>query len=280
MVVIQKVKRGPKPKPHVPCLACGNINYVDRCRGYCRTCYTRVLRSGSLQRLPRKTLPDRLTAIQDELLVGSLLGDGCLYRRKVTHHPYFSIQRCIRDKDYLLWEAEILNPFVVRISKGEYDDARTGNTYKHIKLCTHRTAVFETYYNSWYPNGKKVVPNNLNLTPLSLAIWFADDGNVRTQNSPWRFLLKLSTHGFLLQDTERLCAMLSLRYGEYFGITREGSAGIIYTFDNGSRAFLHEIDSHFPESMSRKAIWRQDGKRFYENEPKKAHPNMCNRRAV
>jgi hypothetical protein len=55
-------------------------------------------------------------------------------------------------------------------------DNRTAKTYHNTKMQTHRTELFEEQYQRWYPNGKKIVPQDVALTPLSLAIWFADDG--------------------------------------------------------------------------------------------------------
>ena len=83
--------------------------------------------------------------------------------------------------------------------------------------------------------------------------------------------MKLSTHGFDLNDTEMLREMLCNRYGEYFGIAREKDVASICAADSASRCFLNEIDLCFPGQMSRKSdCWRKPEARFYENIPNRA----------
>jgi hypothetical protein len=51
----------------------------------------------------------------------------------------------------------------------------------------------------------KIVPKNLELTPLTLLIWFLDDGTVRKNARQ----IKLHTDGFYKQDVEFLISKLS-----------------------------------------------------------------------
>lgn len=261
-------KRGPKPKPLAPCGACGTISSPKR--GYCSTCYVRLLRQGKLKKLEIPSVPASFSPVQEEMILGALLGDGCIYRRKETHRPYFSVQRTLGDKEYSRWQVNILADFVVRFYDGDSFDVRTDKTYLWTKFITHRCEAFVPLYQAWYPHGKKLVPEQLTLTPLSLAVWFADDGNVRAGCSPWRLLLKLSTHGFCEEDVERLASMLRERYGEYFGVTREGDKRMIYAADAATRAFVGEIDSVYPPGIDRKAYWRLPEARYYENLPPRA----------
>ena len=86
--------------------------------------------------------------------------------------------------------------------------------------------------------------------------------------------IKLSTHGFEHNDVEFLQHLLQDRYKEKFPlIIEENEYGNIHTFitgsDNATRAFLHEVDPIFPDSMSRKAYWRNPEAKFYINQPKR-----------
>lgn len=149
-----------------------------------------------------------------------------------------------------------MGDFVCKFWTGSSYDTRTSKTYEWVKLRTHRSDVFSNHYELWYPEGTKVIPEDLQLTPLSLAVWFSDDGNIR-QICNNRLQLKLSTNGFDIHSVELLCALLSERYDAYFGITlAKGTQPIIYSSDNGARSFANEIDSVLPVGMDRKALWR------------------------
>lgn len=261
--------RGVKPKPLSNCEFCNK--YCRLKRGFCDTCYARKLRKGEIQPLIKENLPD-LNEHQLQMLCGSMLGDGCIYKDKPSHQPYFLVQRSLKDEQYSLWQTKIIERYISRVSVGETFDKRTDRNYEWIKFTTRRTKAFEQLYQDWYPSGKKIVSSNVKLTPLSLSVWFADDGYVRSLHVPWRLQLKFSTHGFELQDVEFLSSKLCERYKEYFGITLEGSEKkpIIYASDSATRAFLAEIDCCFPEAMNRKAHWRKPEVCFYNNQPKKS----------
>ncbi len=60
-------------------------------RGLCRKCYNALLYNGELLKL-EKPIIDSFTKIQNELLVGSLLGDACLHRNKNSKFAYLKIE--------------------------------------------------------------------------------------------------------------------------------------------------------------------------------------------
>lgn len=256
------------------CIVC-NFREIERRSLYCFTCYARLLRQGKIEKIYKPSIPDIFSIKQDQLIVGSLLGDGCVFRYKPTHKPYFCIVRKASDDKYLIWEYEQLKEFC--ISEPKYKttfDERTQQNYYSIKFMTRRIDLLNKYYDLWYPNGKKIVPTNLELSPLSLAIWFCDDGCVSPSNSPWRMRIKLSTHGFKHNDVEFLQSLLQDRYKEKFPlILEENEYGNLHTFiigsDNATRAFLHEIDPIFPDSMLRKAYWKNPEAKFYLDQPKR-----------
>jgi hypothetical protein len=279
-ILVMKTKRGPKPKPHAPCESCGFVCSLKR--NHCERCYARLLRNGSLCKLPKFALPIDLTEEQMQIMTGSLLGDGSLYRRKPTHMPYYVIQRCLGDKEYAKWHNDVFSSLVSRFQEGSTHDPRTNQVYSWVKLVTRRAEVFVSVYEKWYVTGEKQVPDDIKLSDLSLAVWFADDGHVRSVGSPWRLQLKMATHGFSIRSVELLCSLLVRRYNEYFGITLEGheKKPIIYGSDSAARVFLKEIDKVLPASMDRKAYWRKPDVRFYEEEPARGRPSAYLRKTT
>ena len=236
------------------CIICKN-KFAEK-REFCTNCYSRGLRDGTIQRLKKPELPRLLDDCQKQVLLGLLLGDGCLFKAKNATHPFLSITRAKKDIAYLQWQYDVFKAFCMSgVSEREIHDKRTNKTYQQVKVATRRALVFEQYYCDWYGNGKKSVPRTLNLSPLTNAIWFCDDGCI-TRKTKTRLLLKLSTHGFSFDDVEYLKDILDRRFGEKFLIYKDSCGPFIYASDNGARAFVREIDSYIPDSMTRKVKWR------------------------
>lgn len=247
----------PKAKPKADCGRCNKVSRLTR--GYCRSCYILLRRHGQLSNLEVLPLPTRMTRVQEEVLVGSLLGDGGLFRLRATHSPKLSITRTTADRRYLEWQAEVFRPFLMKgIQDRDVFDERTQKTYHSSVLTTRAVPLFTSWYENWYPNGVKHIPADLCFSSLALAVWFADDGNISrasAQASRGNMKLKLATHSFPREEVERLCSMLSKRYDGSFSPHRDGETYHIYSGGSSLQAFIEEIAPHLPPGMERKAYW-------------------------
>jgi len=157
-----------------------------------------------------------LTDRQREILVGSLLGDGGLHKIYSNQpNSYFYKKQCKKYKGYLDWHFQELLPFSKPIreqySKEELV-CKDGlierfETQEHLSgyvfgTCSH--PFFTEMRKEWYPNDKKVVPLNLELTPLTIAMWFCDDGSNCFQNRE----AKICTQSFTIEEADFLCQLL------------------------------------------------------------------------
>lgn len=119
----------------------------------------------------------KLTKRQREIIVGLLLGDGHLetqnggktYRLKVEHG---SAQR-----EYLIWLAHEFQEWLL---SGWYEKRRDEKIVYGFTTVSH--AVFRFYGMQFYQNGKKRIPPLVKklMRPLSVAIWFLDDGSKKS----------------------------------------------------------------------------------------------------
>lgn len=214
----------------------------------------------------------KLTNLQQQILIGSLLGDGCLYLGPKSKNACLSITRTSRDKNYLLWEASVFNEFLTPKSLTDMSifDKRTNKTYRSSRLRTCAHQIFTEYYQIWYPDGTKKVPKNIDLTPLVLAVWFADDGsihlgrghkNTNTQGRlyPERLNIKLSTHGFAEGDILFLRDLLEnftqIKWSKY---TDKSGTFLFLGRSGDAKKILQLIDPVFPMGMDRKSnLWRR-----------------------
>lgn len=163
------------------------------------------------------SFPD-LTSRQAEILTGSLLGDGSLPTIKNCNCFFSKPQKADR-KEYISWCYDELTPYSRRIYEASHLGIKRLNGKIVTDLSKSRTSctlycsmhpVFTALRKQWYPEGKKIVPKDIALTPLTLAVWFADDGSCSSRD---KRRVRISTNGFSIEDVEVLIAKLSSTFG-------------------------------------------------------------------
>lgn len=116
----------------------------------------------------------------DQFLLGSLLGDGGVYR-KSENNAYYQETHCMEQKEYAEWKRSILSKtFLTR----NYTSTGGYNTTEQYKISTGNTPLL----NKW-TSFKKTFDGIERLGPLGLAVWYMDDGCKGRG-------LRLSTEGF------------------------------------------------------------------------------------
>lgn len=79
--------------------------------------------------------------------------------------------------------------------------AVTLRTQKYVSLTQQRTR--------WYPQGTKIVPRDIRLTPVTIAHWYWGDGSVECEG----YRATFCTDGFPTEDVEFLQDRLNTLYG-------------------------------------------------------------------
>lgn len=154
--------------------------------------YMRKIRR--LRGVQPKSLPLNFNKNQEQVLLGSLLGDGCIYKN------YKSFSYCeihsLSQKDYLLWKNRFLK---FNFKRGKSYDKRFKKVYFQTVI-KKGSIYFKEFYYLFYPNGKKNITKDIlnKLEPLGLAVWFMDDGyyNYNGDN------ISLYTQGFGLEGNK------------------------------------------------------------------------------
>ena len=118
------------------------------------------------------------TPEQEQIIIGSLLGDMYLGIPKNGIHARGSFAHSLKQENYCKWIEEKLYNFC---SKGFYKtqhDNRTNKDYKCYFVNLRASEYLTTLYKAFYPNKKKIVPLELlyRLEGLGVAVWFMDDG--------------------------------------------------------------------------------------------------------
>lgn len=145
-----------------------------------------------------------LTKEQREMIVGTLLGDGCMSghgRKNLSYRLY--IGHCGAQRDLVLCKKAYLGNLVNVIRDG-YDK----KGYSFCCFCTVTHNEFKFFYDLFYENDKKIIRDELinYLSPRALAFWIMDDGSNGNTN------LRLHTEGFTKEENIKLQGMLKASF--------------------------------------------------------------------
>ena len=123
----------------------------------------------------------QITSRQDAIILGTLLGDGCLERNGTWTR--LRLEHGSSQKSYLEWKNEELKSLITgSVMKMHYYHKINKRFYDSVRAYTFSDKMFDYYRNIFYFNKKKVIPKNIEsllVNPLSLAVWFMDDGYKR-----------------------------------------------------------------------------------------------------
>jgi LAGLIDADG DNA endonuclease family len=222
-----------------------------------------------------KTAHLKLSTVQYEHLIGSLLGDGHLSIGNknsdgtlgLGQNSRLVIVRSIKDISYLRWERDQFIEFCPPKSKLLYSDSseicKEFKAKSKVRFQTRSLSQFTVFRKEWYDNdGIKIIPSSLKLTPLTIAIWLADDGSISYKvNGSGRVSgldMRFYTNGFSVDEVQFLIDLLQDRYNEKFNmnfITQENGniQPIIRASTAGAIVLVRDIDFVFPKSMNRKS---------------------------
>jgi hypothetical protein len=135
--------------------------------------------------------------------VGSLLGDGTLRRQEGKLNALLEVNHAFEFKEYVDWKWHHFQEYVLTPPK-----PRQGNGQRvAYRFTTRSLPVFTRYYEWFYRTGEKRVPSDIELEPLSLAVWFMDDGS--KSRSAWY----LNTQQFSFGEQLFLRALLKETFG-------------------------------------------------------------------
>ena len=169
-----------------------------------------------------------------EWLDGELLGDGGIYSQSS-----YSARIGYGSKylEYIEYVSDILTSFGIKqagkISKKYHKDMNC-YTYKYTSLDYEE---FLPIRKRWYPEGKKIVPRDIELTPLTCRQWYIGDGCLEHQKKG-RSYITLSTNAFPVADVGWLTNEL-IKLG--FKTKKQLSNNTIHVSTHSTKDFLDYI---------------------------------------
>lgn len=209
-----------------------------------------------------------LTVFQEEVLSGLMLGDGHLSIGGTAKNPRLRINRTDRDIEYAKWISEVFSLYTTDKSLGQtaYFDYRYEKTYGRVTFRTRRHPDFMEAYKAWYGTGVRCVPQTLKLSPVTVAVWLADDGSVYQKMKAGctsGIELCFATASFGKKGSEFLARLLNDRYKGGFSVYggyRDGTTTSrhfrIMASTRPAKRLLRDIDAVFPP-QAKSRFWRE-----------------------
>lgn len=149
-----------------------------------------------------------LPPFQESLIIGLLLGDGCIkYAGPRSTNALFTLKHKYAHVEYLYFVFTCLWHYCksgIRLAIGKRNNTITFGVY----FVTRSLPCFTYFRHLFYPNGIKIVPQNIYhlLTPVALAHWIMGDGVHRRSG------LELCTDSFTIEEVVKLINVLIIRY--------------------------------------------------------------------
>lgn len=142
-----------------------------------------------------------ITQRQQDIIVGTLLGDGYLNSNGKTAH--LELKQSAEKKEYVFWLYQELKELCTTAPRQRRDN----NQWYVNTRCLSELVPAHT---SFYLQRIKIVPRNIEsmlVNPLSIAVWYMDDGTL-----DWRvkdhYAYRLTTNSFTIEDNEKLVDLL------------------------------------------------------------------------
>jgi hypothetical protein len=139
-----------------------------------------------------------LTQLQKSVVIGTVLGDGYIRKLKGRKNAFLEINHSFKQREYVDWKYSVLENLTTSKPK-----ARKGNGNRvAYRFYTKQLSELTEIMSMFYVGNKKVIPD-IKLDPITLAIWFMDDGS-RCRGSD----VYLNTQQFTKDDQNKLLKSL------------------------------------------------------------------------
>lgn len=189
-----------------------------------------------------------ITKRQSQILIGTLLGDGHL--EKNGNGARLKFGHGLPQRDYIMWKYEELKNLAT--SKPRFVQefyAKANKQTKAFHFSTFSSVELMKWRGVFYKkDGTKITPRNIGdllKSPLSLAVWYMDDGYKRNDCNA----LRISTDAFSLAEHKLLIDCLYRNFSIKSVIHKKAGAYNIYIPQASAQSFCDLVRPHIIDSL-------------------------------
>lgn len=194
---------------------------------------------------------DSTSKTLQSIIIGLLLGDGSFEKKEDTIGIRLQVKQQAKAKEYVEWLYGHLKDYCL-------SGIRFRKDYNQYYFSTRYLRGFQNIYQVFYQNGKKVIPSSIDTlltTPLSLAIWYMDDGSLDYRVGD-HYAFYLATNCFSVEDSTRISRTLFENFGiistVYNNLCRGKRYPRIYIGAKGRERFANVVRPHILSCFSYK----------------------------
>ena len=181
-----------------------------------------------------------MTERQRQILDGMLLGDAHLERQRGALSARLKVEHSVAQSAYVHWKFSEWRLWVRTPPTERIRPNRLGTCSRNVGFTTLAHLEFETARLRFYRERRKVVPYDLELTPLSMAVWFMDDGSRKSNQCRG---LYLNTQSFTAEEVDFLRVVMRRDVGIETSVRQQRDGLQIYVPSNSVTEFLSFISA-------------------------------------
>jgi hypothetical protein len=171
-----------------------------------------------------------LSEVQRQIILGCLLGDGTM---RCKTNALLEINHSSQQRSYVDWKYSHLAELV-----GTPPRVRRGNGDRiAYRFVTRSLPELTPYFALFYGSGKKRIPD-IELTPLTMAVWLMDDG-CRSRNAVY-----LNTQQYDETSQRTLLRLLRDQWEIDAALNRDKSYYRVRVSVEGTRKFASLVESY------------------------------------
>ena len=196
---------------------------------------------------------DDISELQQQVLLGKMLGDGSLC--VLPNTASISFGHRIEDLEYLRWTTRALGDICAPKCEEHHT---SGYGTSMVRSRTVGLRSIKAHFEDFVKSGKKSVPDWVAgaVSPISLAFWYMDDGSL-SHNEGQEDRVQFATCAFSMEDCAVLIRGLS-RFGIEARTTNRDYPRIGLNAANAEKFFLL-VAPYIPRVMERKLPERYRG---------------------
>lgn len=185
-----------------------------------------------------------LTEFERSVIIGSILGDGYLRIISGRKNAFLEINHSIKAKEYVDFKYKSLR----RLTKSAPKERPTNENRIAYRFFTKQHKDITALYEMFYKNNRKIIPKNLELNPVIVAIWYMDDGSKCRDRD-----IYLNTQQFSLLDQKRLVTLLR-KIGIKSRLNKDKKYYRIRIMKESVSDFMKIVEPHMVSSMRYKLV--------------------------
>lgn len=182
-----------------------------------------------------------LTEEQEHILIGVLLGDGAM--RKKTH-ALLEINHSYKQKEYVNWLYYKFKNYVDTPPKMR----RSNGKRIAYRFTTKSLPEFTQFYNVFFRERRKTIPDLLVLSPLTLAVWYMDDVSRCDED------IYINSQQFAQEEQKKLVTLLSKQFLVKASLNKDKQYLRIRIRKESVHTFMNIISPYVVSSMRYKLL--------------------------